>query len=93
MASVDVTVAYKEKLPYREVARIYGHFDATKVGGGTVSIDAKDFGLKTLRVITLTPAAINKGPGIGSITDRGSIGNSVTYIGSVAQVNFVAIGE
>ena len=93
MASVAITVAYQEKLPYKELARVYGSLVVSDVGSGTVSIDAKDLSLKTVRAILLSPTAIAKGPGIGSVTNRGSIGNSVTYIGSTAQVNFVAIGE
>jgi len=93
MASVDVTIAYEEKLPYKGVARVYGHLDVAKVGGGTVAIDAKDFNLKTVRAILLSPCATNDGPGIGSVTNRGSVNNSVTFMGSVGQFNFMAIGE
>ena len=93
MASVAVTVAYQEKLPNKEVARVYGHLDVSDAGGGTVSIDAKDLSLKTVRAILLSPTAKAKGPGLGSVTNRGSIGNSVTYVGSVTQVNFLAVGE
>ena len=90
----SINIQYKEKLPYKEVARVYGQIIS---GSNNVTLYAKDFELSTIRAILLTP----KSPALvhiaGSINSIGSYDNYVKLVGSPTagswDINFMVIGE